>query len=63
MISILNADRSMEFTRGLIIVDVIIVAGAVALAVFLFWSPRNSEPERVQGVNFPEKVFIENPTK
>lgn len=62
MISTLNADRSMEFTRGLIIVDVIIVAGAVALAIFLFWSPRSSEAERVPGVNSPEKITIENST-
>ena len=60
MISTLNADRSMEFTRGLIIVDIIIVAGAVALAIFLCWSPRNTEPGENQTLNSPDKVTIEN---
>ncbi len=63
MISTANADRSMEFTRGLIIVDVIIVAGAVALAVFLFWSPRSSDQEIKPVHQSPEQIVIENPTK
>lgn len=63
MISTLNADHSMEFTRGLIIVDILIVAGAIGLAIFLFWSPRSSQPEEAPAVNLPEKIVNENPTQ
>jgi hypothetical protein len=63
MISTVSVDHSMEFTRGLIIIDIIIVAGAVAVAIFLCWSPRNTEPGENQNLNSPNKFIIENPTQ
>ena len=34
----------MEASKGLILVDVLIIAGAVALAVIFFWEPQHQTP-------------------
>jgi len=63
MISTANVDHSMEFTKGLILVDIIIVAGAVALAIFLYWSPQKSDSGEDRSLKSSDKAVIENPTQ